>query len=255
VRTDINALIDRFTGESLKGWGADLAGVCLVGSAARGDFVEGFSDLDFVIILRSDDDGLRRRILLETRELKSLLEREHGIRFGVNYFSRSELFSPARYPRVNPLAMHEFVSSSRSLWGRGLDEAALPKFESTAIRRFAAADVLRARSILVDSIAHLRPSDEASLKLAIRQSIWCTYRAAKAYLAAEGDLVTGRDATQERLEQVAPQLKLGYVPRRLSEIRNCWEEVRGHKALLIEGLRDSISFMDGLADRVRAVLN
>lgn len=251
LRSDLTAWPQRFADECANLLGENLAGLVLVGSAARGDFIDGFSDLDFLFILRSDDETIRRECLHRIYGLKARCEREEGVRYGINAFSESSLFFTSRYPRVSPLALHEFASSNVVLYGTGIEGVVLPNSEDPAVRGFAVGDILEVRSISTRSAIPLHGS---ALELAVRRAIWLTFRAAKAYLATEGELITGKDAILRDFEQIGPSSELSSALRQLHETRVYWEGVRAKRALLFERYRASIDFINGLADYVQPIV-
>jgi len=219
-----------------------------VGSAARGDFVDGFSDLDLLFILRHDDGAIGNESLRRIYGLRESCEREHGIRYGINVLSERSLFSRSRYPRVNPLALHEFTSSGKVLYGTGIGGVRLPNFKSPATRRFALRDILESRTILMASASHLKAQDRSTLEQALRNAIWCTFRAAKDYLVAEGELATGKGAILMEFQDINPRQDLNSELRKVLEARDHWGEVRVNRVLLLDRLRASLDFVNGLAD-------
>lgn len=231
--------------------GENLTGIILVGSAARGDFVDGFSDLDLLLILRHDDGAVGNESLRRIAGLRERCVREQGIRYGINVLSERSLFSQSRYPRVNPLALHEFTSSGRALYGTGIGGVGLPNFMSPAIRRFALWDILESRTILMASAPHLETQDRSTLERALRNAIWCTFRAAKDYLVAEGELATGKGAILMEFQEINPRQELSSALRQVLEARDHWEEVRASRALLLDRLRASLDFVNGLAEYVQ----
>jgi len=251
LRSDFDVWSQRFAEESRIRLGGNLAGIILVGSAARGDFVDGFSDLDFLFILRPDDDAFGIEALQRISGLRERFEREQGIRYGINMLSERSLFSQSRYPRVNPLALHEFTSSGKVLYGTGIGGIRLPNFGSPAIKRFALGDILEARTVLTASASYLNHPDRPSLEQALRNAIRCTFRAAKAYLVTEGELATGKDAILRKFQEINPRPELSSALRRVREARDNWEEVRVSRALLLDRLRASLDFVNGLGDHVQ----
>jgi len=250
LRSDLTAWSQRFADESKTLLGENLAGIILVGSAPRGDFIDGFSDLDFLFILRSDDEAIRK-VLQRIYDLRVRCEREQGVRYGINFFTESSLFSPSRYPRINPLALHEFKSSNMILYGTGMEGVVLPDFEDPVVRGFAAGDILETRSISAASATHLDPHDGTAIELAVRRAIWHAFKAAKAYLVTEGELITGKNAILRNFEQIGASSELSSVLRQLYETRRYWEEVRANKAFLVDRYRTSIDFINSLADYVQ----
>jgi len=251
LRSDFDVWSQRFVEESRIRLGGNLASIILVGSAARGDFVDGFSDLDLLFILRSDDEAIEIEALQRISELKERYEREQGIRYGINVLPESSLFSQTQYPRVNPLALHEFTTSGKALYGTDIGGVRLPNFGSPAIKRFALGDILEARSVLTAYASHLNAPDRSSLELALRHAIWCTFRAAKAYLVTEGELDTGKDAILRKFRAISPRPALSSALGRVGEARDHWDEVRVSGTLLLDRYRDSLDFVNGLADLVQ----
>jgi len=250
LRSDLDVWSQRFVEESRIRLGESLAGIILVGSAARGDFVDGFSDLDFLFILRPDDEAVMIEALRRISGLRELCEREGGMRYGINILPESSLFSQSRYPRVNPLALHEFASSGKALYGTGIGGIRLPNYGSPAMRRYALGEIEEARTILT-STSSLTTADRPSLERALRIAIWCTFRAAKAYLVTEGELITGKDAISRKFRELNPRPELSSALGRVREARGNWEEVRANRDLLIDRYRASLDFVNGLADHVR----
>ena len=83
------------------------------------------------------------------------------------------------------------------------------------------------------------------------RAIWLTFRAAKAFLATEGDPLAGKEAILRGFEQIGPSLVWSRALRQLYETRIDWEGVRAKRALLSDRCRASIDFINGLADYVR----
>jgi predicted nucleotidyltransferase len=230
--------------------GENLAGIVLVGSAARGDFIDGFSDLDFLFILRSHGGTGRGECLRRIHDAKVHYERKQGVRYGINVFSESSLFSTSKYSRVSPLAMHEFASSNVALYGTGIEGVVPPNPEDLLVRGFARDDILEARSI---SAEITDPLSGSALELAVKRTIWLTFRAAKAYLATEGELIAGKEAILMGFEQASLSSEWSSALRQLYETRINWEGVRARRALLFERYRSSIDFLNGLADYVQPI--
>lgn len=251
MRSDLDVWSQRFVEESRIRLGENLTGIILVGSAARGDFVDGFSDLDFLFILRPEGEGVEIEALQRISGLKERCEREQGIRYGINMLSERSLFSQSRYPRVNPLALHEFTSSGKVLYGTGIGGIRLPNYRSPAIKRFALEDIHEARTVLTASTCGLNPLDRSSLERALRIAIWCTFRAAKAYLVTEGELVTGKDAILRMFREISPRPELSSALRRVREARDYWEEIRASRALLLDRFHASLDFVNELTEYVQ----
>ena len=49
---DLRGILEQYLTQLQKDWGADLEGVLLYGSAARGDFIAGRSNINFLVLVR-----------------------------------------------------------------------------------------------------------------------------------------------------------------------------------------------------------
>ncbi len=220
-RLEYREAVRGFVSQCTERFGDRLVSVVLYGSYARGDYTPGFSDLDFLVVLKPDGKKDLERDYRVVSWIKMRISREFGITFDresviigpPSFFRKRKVFFPLEAKTVMGARLVEKQPIGRS-------PAFLRKTSIHGLRHLAQEWKNRRRK--------LYPQQRA--RLALNYSI----RAAQNALLLKHQVAVHKVDVVRRFEASFPDFEFNWVPRRALRLIRAWERYRTNHRLLAE---------------------